>query len=86
MLAHNNTTYLSDGFIKASPANRRAVLETVAALEQQGHECVEFEIPQRKLVDTTVPNPLHVNPIIPTQRRVRWSFSLLSHLLMVIRN
>jgi amidase len=38
--------YTSDGFIKASPANRRAVLETVAALEQQGHECVEFEIPQ----------------------------------------
>jgi len=38
--------YTSDGFVKASPANRRAVLETVAALEQQGHECVEFEVPQ----------------------------------------
>ena len=85
MLAYNNNIYFSDGFIKASPANRRAVLETVAALEQQGHECVEFEIPQRKSVDTTAPNSLHTNPIIP-QRRVRWSFSWLSHLPMVIRN
>ncbi|KAK0466783.1 amidase signature domain-containing protein [Desarmillaria tabescens] len=37
--------YTSDGFVKASPANKRAVLETVAALRKQGHECIEFEPP-----------------------------------------
>ncbi|KAK0239322.1 amidase signature domain-containing protein [Armillaria nabsnona] len=37
--------YTSDGFFKASPANKRAVLETVAALRKQGHECIEFEPP-----------------------------------------
>lgn len=31
-----------DGFCRASPACERAVLETVEALEKQGHECVEF--------------------------------------------
>ncbi|KZS94601.1 amidase signature enzyme [Sistotremastrum niveocremeum HHB9708] len=39
--------YLSDGYIKASPACQRAVLETVAALRKAGHECVEFEPPTR---------------------------------------
>jgi len=34
-----------DGFVKASPACKRAVLETVEALRRQGHECVEIEIP-----------------------------------------
>ena len=37
-----------DDYVKASPANRRAVLETVAALKEKGHECVEFQVPQRK--------------------------------------
>lgn len=37
--------YTDDGFVKASPANKRAVLETVKALQEQGHECVEFKIP-----------------------------------------
>ncbi|KAF8903595.1 amidase signature domain-containing protein [Mucidula mucida] len=37
--------YTSDEFIKASPANKRAVLETVDALRKQGHECVEFTPP-----------------------------------------
>ncbi|KAI5121616.1 hypothetical protein M0805_001147 [Coniferiporia weirii] len=35
--------YTSDLFIKASPACKRAVLETVEALRKRGHECVEFE-------------------------------------------
>jgi hypothetical protein len=33
------------------------VLETVAALKKEGHECVEFEIPERKLL-SMVPNAL----------------------------
>ncbi|KDQ61771.1 hypothetical protein JAAARDRAFT_31250 [Jaapia argillacea MUCL 33604] len=37
--------YTNDGFVKASPANKRAVLETVAALRAKGHECVEIEVP-----------------------------------------
>lgn len=40
--------YTSDGFIKASPACKRAVLETVEALRKQGHECIEFEVPSRE--------------------------------------
>ncbi|CAA7267413.1 unnamed protein product [Cyclocybe aegerita] len=37
--------YTSDNYIKASPACKRAVLETVETLRAAGHECVEFEIP-----------------------------------------
>ncbi|RDB20927.1 putative amidase PB8B6.03 [Hypsizygus marmoreus] len=37
--------YTSDNYAKASPANKRAVLETVAALKKQGHECIEFDVP-----------------------------------------
>ncbi|TFK51759.1 amidase signature enzyme [Heliocybe sulcata] len=37
--------YTDDGFIRTSPACKRAVLETVKALEGQGHECIEFQIP-----------------------------------------
>ncbi|KAF8920609.1 amidase signature domain-containing protein [Mucidula mucida] len=37
--------YTSDGFIKASPATKRAVLETVEELRKQGHECIEFTPP-----------------------------------------
>ncbi|TEB29057.1 amidase [Coprinellus micaceus] len=37
--------YTSDGYVKASPACKRAVLETVEALKKQGHECVEISIP-----------------------------------------
>ena len=33
----------TDGIVRASPACRRAVLETVEALRKAGHECVEFE-------------------------------------------
>ena len=29
--------------MKASPACKRAVVETVEALRNEGHECVEFE-------------------------------------------
>ncbi len=39
-----NTT-IPDGFIKASPATKRAVLETVEELRKQGHECIEFTPP-----------------------------------------
>ena len=49
---------LSDEVVKASPANVRAVLETVAALKKQGHECVEFKIPQRKSMGIYVSNVL----------------------------
>ncbi|KAJ7445802.1 amidase [Mycena galericulata] len=37
--------YYTDYYVKASPANKRAILETVAALRSQGHECIEFEVP-----------------------------------------
>jgi amidase len=37
--------YTSDCYIKASPACKRAVLETVEALRKQGHECIEFDLP-----------------------------------------
>lgn len=37
-----------DGYIKASPACARAVLETVEALRKEGHECVEFDVPGGK--------------------------------------
>lgn len=37
--------YLTDGFVRASPACRRAVLETVDALRKRGHECIEFAPP-----------------------------------------
>jgi len=39
--------YLMDGLVKASPACKRAVLETVEALRREGHECVEFSVPSR---------------------------------------
>jgi hypothetical protein len=34
-----------DGFIHSSPACKRAVVETVAALRQAGHECIELDWP-----------------------------------------
>ncbi|PVF99329.1 amidase signature enzyme [Serendipita vermifera] len=37
--------YFEDGFVRTSPANRRAVQETVTALEKAGHELVEFDLP-----------------------------------------
>jgi Asp-tRNA(Asn)/Glu-tRNA(Gln) amidotransferase A subunit family amidase len=37
--------YFEDGFIRTSPANRRAVQETIDALEKAGHEVVKFELP-----------------------------------------
>lgn len=37
--------YTSDGYVKASPACKRAVLETVEALRKEGHECVEVALP-----------------------------------------
>ncbi|EKM49959.1 uncharacterized protein PHACADRAFT_264416 [Phanerochaete carnosa HHB-10118-sp] len=37
--------YVNDGLIKSSPASQRAVLETVEALRREGHECVEFAVP-----------------------------------------
>ncbi|KAJ7180615.1 amidase [Mycena filopes] len=35
----------ADNYVKASPANKRAVMETVDALRIQGHECLEIEVP-----------------------------------------
>jgi hypothetical protein len=46
--------YLMDGLVKASPACKRAVLETVEALRREGHECVEFDVPWRK---ACIPEP-----------------------------
>ncbi|KAI0675519.1 amidase signature enzyme [Trametes maxima] len=40
--------YLSDNYVKPSPASQRAVRETVEALRRAGHECVEFEVPQAR--------------------------------------
>ncbi|KAI0629270.1 amidase signature enzyme [Trametes polyzona] len=40
--------YVSDNFIKPSPASQRAVRETVEALRKAGHECIEFELPQAR--------------------------------------
>lgn len=40
-----------DNYIKASPACKRAVLESVEALRRAGHECVEFELPECKRRD-----------------------------------
>ncbi|KAJ7052244.1 amidase [Mycena amicta] len=37
--------YYTEFYVKASPASQRAVMDTVAALRKQGHECVEVEIP-----------------------------------------
>lgn len=37
--------YFEDGFVRTSPANRRAVQETVDALRKAGHDMVEFELP-----------------------------------------
>lgn len=37
--------YFEDHFIKTSPANIRAVQEAVDALKRQGHELVEFDLP-----------------------------------------
>ncbi|KAF8556541.1 amidase signature enzyme [Imleria badia] len=34
--------YVEDSMIRSSPANVRAVQETIKALRSQGHECVEF--------------------------------------------
>ncbi|KDQ10328.1 hypothetical protein BOTBODRAFT_36230 [Botryobasidium botryosum FD-172 SS1] len=38
--------YISDDFVQTSPACQRAVLEVVAALRKQGHECIEFMPPR----------------------------------------
>lgn len=37
--------YINDGFVKSSPASQRAVLQTVEALRREGHECIEFVVP-----------------------------------------
>ncbi|KAG9316056.1 amidase signature domain-containing protein [Chiua virens] len=34
--------YFSDGMLQSSPANVRAVQETINVLRSQGHECIEF--------------------------------------------
>ncbi|KAJ7213570.1 amidase [Mycena pura] len=39
--------YYTDYYLKSSPATRRAVLETVTALQNQGHQCIEIEVPTR---------------------------------------
>ncbi|KAJ6618267.1 amidase [Mycena sp. CBHHK59/15] len=39
------TCWPVDYYFKASPANKRAVLETVAALQKEGHECIEVQVP-----------------------------------------
>jgi len=41
--------YTSDDFIKASPACKRAVLESVEALRAAGHECIEISVPEPTL-------------------------------------
>lgn len=38
--------YVDDGFVPASPACARAVMETVEALRKDGHTVVEFKPPR----------------------------------------
>jgi Asp-tRNA(Asn)/Glu-tRNA(Gln) amidotransferase A subunit family amidase len=38
-------TRVIDGFVRASPANERAVREAAEALRARGHECVEIDWP-----------------------------------------
>lgn len=69
-----------DDYVKASPANRRAILETVAALEEKGHECIEFQVPQRKhLKRLEMLSHLHY---IIFQHHVLWNSLLVLPLLM----
>ena len=42
--------YFDDGFVPASPACRRAVLEVVAALTREGHECVQWTPPNSEQI------------------------------------
>lgn len=42
--------------MKASPANKRAVLETVESLKREGHECVEFQVPSGKYATLCLEN------------------------------
>lgn len=65
-----------DGFIKASPACRRAVLQSVEALRAAGHECVEISVPDRKrkvspIISKTslTPHSFATDAIVP---RCRW--------------
>lgn len=37
------TSACVDGYVKASPAVKRAILESVEALRREGHECIEFK-------------------------------------------
>ncbi|KAF7338607.1 putative amidase PB8B6.03 [Mycena venus] len=39
--------YYTDNYIKGSPANKRAISETVTALQKQGHECIEIVVPDQ---------------------------------------
>jgi hypothetical protein len=41
--------------VKASPANARAVQETIVALQLQGHECVELNWPFGKVSIPRIP-------------------------------
>jgi len=62
--------YTSDNYIKASPACRRAVLETVEALRAAGHECIEFQLPDPHI-------PYHLFPAITSSDGYK---TMLSHL------
>ncbi|KAF7359415.1 putative amidase PB8B6.03 [Mycena sanguinolenta] len=37
----------ADCYVKGSPASKRAISETVAALQKEGHECIEITIPNQ---------------------------------------
>lgn len=41
--------YFNDGISLITPACSRALSETIEALREQGHECVEFKLPSREL-------------------------------------
>ncbi|KAH9890395.1 amidase signature domain-containing protein [Cubamyces lactineus] len=60
--------YLSDNFVKPSPACQCAVLETVEALRKAGHECLEFELPEGS-------DPLLARLLAPVRRAdvLRWA-------------
>ncbi|KAJ6500398.1 amidase [Mycena sanguinolenta] len=39
--------YYTDCYIKGSPASKRAISETITALQKEGHECIEITIPNQ---------------------------------------
>ncbi|KAI0927448.1 hypothetical protein AcV5_007990 [Taiwanofungus camphoratus] len=80
--------YVSDNFVKASPACQRAVHETIDALRRKGHECIEIAVPQPSkameilmgLVSAdgcqTIMSPIRADPVDSGLFLIRFPLSL----------